>query len=314
MARPGEDTARDTALEDAGLAIAETGVGWQVSGNTHPHRHMLRALGGRWDRLDQVWVFAVEDPAGLIARSLASGEFANSARQTGGLAEDEPKKPHYHGHRQRLRERFLSGSPEAFPDYELLELLLFYGIPRKDTKPLAKALIERFGSLGGVFAAGPAELAEFPEISHQVLVEFRALREAARRLGREEIAEKPLISSWDQLLAYCRTGMAHNRTEQFRVLFLDRRNRLLADELQQEGTVDFTPVYPREVIKRALDLAASALIMVHNHPSGDPTPSQADIDMTEEVKTAAEALGIALHDHLIIGRHGVSSFREMGLV
>ncbi|MGE0154246.1 MAG: RadC family protein [Reyranellaceae bacterium] len=177
------------------------------------------------------------------------------------------EKPHYHGHRQRLRERFLTAGPQSLPDYELLELLLFYGIARRDTKPLAKKLIERFGSLGGALAAPTEQLAEFEEIDKRTLVLLRAVRETGARLAREEVADRPVISSWQKLLDYCRSTMAHNDTEQFRLLFLDRKNVLIADEVQQRGTVDHTPVYPREVVKRALQLGASSLIMVHNHPT-----------------------------------------------
>ncbi len=316
--RPATETVEDApatppafsdALTKAGLRVIErSGTDGNaihhVSGNTHAHRLTLRRLGGSWDKLNQLWVFNGDDPAPAIAQALAT---SNSA----GLQEEEPK-PHYHGHRQRLRDRFLTGEG-GLPDYELLELLLFFSIPRRDVKPLAKQLIERFGSLGGVLAASSELLAEF-DLDHHSIVHFRALRETAGRLAREEVADRPIIGSWQKLLDYCRTTMAHNKTEQFRLLFLDRKNTLIADEVQQQGTVDHTPVYPREVVKRALQLGASSLIMVHNHPSGDPTPSQADIDMTEEVKAAAEALGIALHDHVVIGRKGHTSFKSAGLL
>jgi DNA repair protein RadC len=295
------------ALAKAGLKLGERAgidgaASYHIGGNTHPHRLTMRRLGGTWDKLNQVWVFTGDDPSAALVEAIAT---SNSA----GLAE-EPK-PHYHGHRQRLRDRFLASS--ALPDYELLELLLFFSIPRRDVKPLAKQLIERFGSLGGVLAAPAELLAEF-DLDHHSIVHFKALRETAGRLAREEVADRPVIGSWQKLLDYCRTTMAHNKTEQFRLLFLDRKNGLIADEVQQEGTVDHTPVYPREVVKRALQLGASSLIMVHNHPSGDATPSQADIDMTQEVAAAANALGIALHDHVVIGRKGHTSFKSAGLL
>ncbi|MEO8559951.1 MAG: DNA repair protein RadC [Rhodospirillales bacterium] len=298
------------ALSQAGLRLVERAgldgtATYQIGGNTHPHRLILRRLGGEWDKLNQVWLFKDSDPSAALAEAIAA---SNSA----GLQEEEPK-PHYHGHRQRLRERFLAGGANALPDYELLELLLFFSIARRDVKPLAKQLIERFGSLGGVLAAPPELLAEF-DLDHHSVVHFKALRETAGRLAREEVADRPVIGSWQKLLDYCRTTMAHNKTEQFRLLFLDRKNGLIADEVQQEGTVDHTPVYPREVVKRALQLGASSLIMVHNHPSGDATPSQADIEMTQEVKAAADALGIALHDHVVIGRKGHTSFKSAGLL
>lgn len=228
---------------------------------------------------------------------------------------ENPKtKPHYHGHRDRLRKRFQSDDGDSFPDYELLELLLFYAIPRVDVKPLAKELIERFGSLGGVLNADPSRLSETAKIKENTVVLLKAVRNVALRLGREEILEKPVLSSWNALLDYCRTAMAHNQTEQFRILFLNRKNMLIADELQQEGTVDHTPVYPREVIKRALDLNATALIMVHNHPSGDPTPSKADIAMTKEIAETGGRLGISLHDHIIVAKSKTYSFKSKGLL
>jgi DNA repair protein RadC len=307
---PPSDPALGAALSRAGLKIAERAASdgqtqYTVAGSTHPHRLLLRRLGGEWDKLNQVWLFNGQDPSAALVQALAQ---SNSS----GLQEEAPK-PHYWGHRQRLRERFLAAGPSALPDYELLELLLFFSIPRRDVKPLAKQLIERFGSLGAVLAAPAELLAEF-DLDHHSVVHFKALRETAGRLAREEMADRPVIGSWQKLLDYCRTTMAHNKTEQFRLLFLDRKNTLIADEVQQEGTVDHTPVYPREVVKRALQLGASSLIMVHNHPSGDPTPSQADIEMTHEVQAAAHALGIALHDHVVIGRKGHTSFKSAGLL
>ena len=222
--------------------------------------------------------------------------------------------PHYLNHRQRLRARFLGSDPEAFADYELLELLLFYSIDRVDVKPLAKALLAEFGSLGAVLAAEPSRLAAFERVSERTLALFRALRETSRRVLREDLADRPVISSWSALLDYCRASLAHERTERFRVLYLDRKNKLIADDLQQRGTVDHAPVYAREVIKRALDLGATALILVHNHPSGDPTPSRADIEMTREVKDAAEKLGIAVHDHVIVGKAGTASMKALGVI
>jgi len=225
---------------------------------------------------------------------------------------DEPPPDHL-GHRKRLRQRFLSGGPTALADYELLELLLFYAIDRIDTKPLAKRLLERFGTLGDIFAAEPAQLREF-EIDQRTLVLFRAAREAGRRLAERKVKDMPVLTNWQQLIDYCHAALAHEKTEQFRILFLDRKNVLIADEVQQRGTIDHTPVYPREVIKRALELGAAALILVHNHPSGDPKPSRDDIEMNREIRKAAEALGISIHDHLVIGRKGHASFRSLGLL
>lgn len=223
-------------------------------------------------------------------------------------------EPHYKGHRDRLRKRFLDSGPDSFPDYELLELLLFYSVERVDVKPLAKRLIATFGSLGGVLAASPEQLLRHERVSERTIVHLKAMREASVRLLKEQVSDRPVVSSWQQLLDYCRVAMADEATERFRLLFLDRKNRLIRDEVQQQGTVDHTPVYPREVIKRALDLGASALIMVHNHPSGDPTPSQADIAMTRDIQDIGAKLGITLHDHVIVAKGGTRSFRALGLL
>ncbi|WP_289153221.1 DNA repair protein RadC [uncultured Salipiger sp.] len=217
-------------------------------------------------------------------------------------------------HRARLRERFLIGGPDALPDYELLELVLFRAIPRRDVKPLARALLERFGDFNGVLSAPASRLHETAGVGDAVVTELKIVEAAAHRLARSRVLQKQVVTSWDALLEYCQTAMAHRDTEQFRVLFLDRKNVLIADEAQARGTVDHVPVYPREVVKRALELNASALILVHNHPSGDPTPSQADIDMTEQIQVAADALGITLHDHLVIGKSRELSFRSAGLL
>ena len=222
--------------------------------------------------------------------------------------------PHYHGHRARLRERLLEKGGAALADYEVLEVLLFGAKPRGDVKPLAKALIKRFGSLGAVLAAAPRDLAAVSGMGDASVSVLKITEEAAKRLTREEVMERTVISSWDKLLAYCRAAIGHETVERFHLLFLDKKNALIADEVQQRGTVDHTPVYPREVVKRALELGASAIIMVHNHPSGDPTPSQADIAMTEEVQDAAERLGILVHDHVIISKSGHNSFRSLGLL
>ncbi len=217
---------------------------------------------------------------------------------------DKPEPPHYHGHRQRLRERFL-GNGQSLPDYELLELLLFHAIPRIEVKPLAKDLIARFGSFAGVLSAPPDRLAEFDDISDAAIVLLKAVREAGERLARAEVMAQPVIASWDKFLDYCRASIGHAEIERFRLLFLDRKNRLIADEVQQKGTVDHTLVYRREVVKRALELNATAIILVHNHPSGDPTPSTGDIAITREIQDTCQKLGIALHDHVIIAKAGI---------
>ena len=222
--------------------------------------------------------------------------------------------PHYAGHRQRLRERFLKGGPDALPDYELLELLLFLSIPQRDTKPLAKKLIDKFGSFGDVIAAPAERLMEVAGVKEATVTALKIVEASALRLAKASVINRPALSSWEALLDYCSAKMARAQTEEFRVLYLDRKNVLIADEPHQKGTVDHTPVYPREVVKRALELGASALILVHNHPSGDPTPSRADVAMTKEIAAAAKALKIDVHDHLVIGRGKHASFKAMGLL
>jgi DNA repair protein RadC len=213
-----------------------------------------------------------------------------------------------------LRERFVKGGAEAMPDYEMLELVLFAAVPRRDTKPLAKALIARFGSFAEVIAAKPARLLEIPGVGDAVVSQLKIVEAAAQRLAKGKVIGRPALSSWAALLDYCMAAMARSQNEEFRVLFLDRKNVLVADEVQSKGTVDHAPVYPREILRRALEHGASALILVHNHPSGDPTPSRADIDMTREIAAAAKALKIAVHDHLVIGRGGHASFKALGLL
>jgi DNA repair protein RadC len=213
-----------------------------------------------------------------------------------------------------LRERFVKGGAEAIPDYEMLELVLFAAVPRRDTKPLAKALIARFGSFAEVIAAKPARLLEIPGVGDAVVSQLKIVEAAAQRLAKGKVMGRPALSSWAALLDYCMAAMARSQNEEFRVLFLDRKNVLVADEIQSKGTVDHAPVYPREILRRALEHGASALILVHNHPSGDPTPSRADIDMTREIAAAAKTLKIAVHDHLVIGRGGHASFKALGLL
>jgi len=221
--------------------------------------------------------------------------------------------PHFLGHRERLRSRAIAGGLGAVPDYELLELFLFRSIPKKDVKPLAKHLLARFGSLGGVLGATPEELKTLKGVGDAVALDLKLVHEAALRTAREEVKRRTVISSWSALLAYVKTAIAHEGREQFRVLFLDKKNQLIADEVMNRGTVDHAPVYPREVMRRALELSASAVILVHNHPSGDPTPSSADVDMTRQVVEAGRPLRIAVHDHLVVGRNGTASFRALGL-
>lgn len=217
-------------------------------------------------------------------------------------------------HRKRLRKRFMDGGAAAMPDYELLELVLFRAIPRKDVKQLAHKLIHEFGDFNGVVSASPVRLASIKGIGSSAIQEIKIIEAAAHRLARARVMGREVLASWDALLDYCTASMAHRETEQFRILFLDKKNVLIADEEQQKGTVDHVPVYPREVAKRALEMNASSLILVHNHPSGDPSPSQADIDMTEQIGRAMHALNITLHDHVIIGKNKTVSFHDMGLL
>ena len=229
------------------------------------------------------------------------------------MGEKKPK-PHYHGHRDRLRARFAEGGISALADYELLELYLFRSIPRKDVKPIAKDLIAKFGSFAETIAAPIERLTEVKGISEKIALDLKILKAASTKLGQESILGRPVLSSWSALLDYCRSAMQFEGKEQFRVLFLDRKNRLIADEILGQGTIDRAPVYPREIIKRALELESTALILAHNHPSGDPTPSQSDIDMTKEIVQACSAIRVSVHDHLIIGRENIASFKTLGLM
>jgi len=222
--------------------------------------------------------------------------------------------PHYRGHRERLRTRFREAGADAISDYELLELVLFRAIPQRDVKPLAKELVARFGSFAEVIAAPVERLREVKGLGEAAITEFKIVQAAAGRLARGQVKKRAVLSSWSSVLDYVRTAQAFAEKEQLRVLFLDKRNQLIADEVQQTGTVDHTPVYPREVVKRALELSATALILVHNHPSGDPTPSRADIQMTQSIVEIAKSLGIAVHDHIIVGKDGHVSFKGLRLI
>ncbi len=313
-----------TAREDGGEAFL-------LRGRTYAFRHLIRAAGGRWQPREACW--RIEEAAALaeLARRVAG------TPATAGLAEapqpfDGRPTKHYHGHRARLRERFMKATPEALADYELLELLLFFSVYRRDTKPLAKELIARFGGLGGVIGADPEQYrdcfgldpgrVEAEDPRRQVYeddlrftqVLLKAVHELLRRVLREEVRERPVIGSWAALMDYLKLAMSHEPREHFRILFLDRKNILIADEVQSRGTVDHTPLYPREVVKRALELGASAIIMVHNHPSGDPTPSKADIEMTRQVVQALAAVDITVHDHVVMGKNKHASFRTLRLI
>jgi DNA repair protein RadC len=228
-----------------------------------------------------------------------------------GLAEG---LPHYLGHRERLRSRFRDAGADAVTDYELLELVLFRTIPQRDIKPLAKELIAKFGSFAEVLAAPAQRLEEVKGIKEATSTDLKIVHAAASRLARGQVKKRPVLSSWSAVLDYCRTTMAFADKEQFSIIFLDKRNQVIADEIQQKGTVDHTPVYPREVVKRALELSATAIILVHNHPSGDPTPSRADIQMTQSIVEIAKPLGISVHDHIIVGKEGHASFKGLKLI
>ncbi|HEX2525632.1 MAG TPA: DNA repair protein RadC [Geminicoccus sp.] len=331
------DPAIRDSLRPHGLAVTretdEAGADrFAVVGRTWAFKDRLKQLQARFDGSRKAWLLASED----ALRSFAEGIGATGP----GLAEAPAGDPdkgagwgskHYHGHRDGLRTRFAEARDEgALADYELLELLLFFSVYRRDTKPIAKALIARFGSLGGVLAAAPERYGEVFGLDPQAVDEQRraqhdedlrftqillkAVHHLMRRTLKEELKDRPLIGSWSALIDYLSVTMSHEGTEHFRLLFLDRKNILLRDEVQSRGTVDHTPLYPREVLKRCLDLDAAAIIMVHNHPSGDPTPSKADVEMNKEVVALLGAAGIEVHDHVIVGKGKHLSFRTQRLI
>ncbi len=226
----------------------------------------------------------------------------------------EPATPHYHGHRERLRQRFVEAGAKSLKDYELLELMLFRILPRRDTKPIAKAMIDRFGSFSEALSAPAHLLAEIDGLGPTAITDLKVVMAAAQRFSRDQINDRPMLGSWTEVIEYCRANMAFEDKEQFRILFLDKRNRLIADEVQGVGTIDHTPVYPREVIRRTLELSATAVILLHNHPSGDPSPSSADVKMTRAIADVAKPLGITVHDHIIIGKSGHTSMRGLKLI
>jgi DNA repair protein RadC len=249
-----------------------------------------------------------------VAKAGGRGMFEPMATKPGDTQDESTETPHYHGHRERLRERFHAAGPDALGDYELLELALFAALPRRDTKPLAKSLIKKFGSFAEVIHAPVARLREIDGIGDASINQLKLIAAAASRVAKSQLHQRTMLSSWNDVIDYCRASMAFADKEQFRILFLDKRNQLITDEVQQTGTVDHTPVYPREVIKRALELSATAIILVHNHPSGDPTPSQADIQMTKAIIDIAAPLGIAVHDHIIVGKNGHASLKALRLI
>ncbi len=246
--------------------------------------------------------------------SSSSHRSADAADPEGPTESTASPQPHYIGHRDRLRQRFLGTGADGLQDYELVELLLFSALPRRDVKPLAKALIQEFGSLWALVTAPPDRLRQAFHFSDATIAALTVVGAAALRATRGQVMNRPVLASWDTLVNYCQAAMAHESTEQLRLLFLDRKNALISDEVQQRGTIDHTPAYPREIVRRALEVGAQAVILVHNHPTGDPTPSRDDIFLTKEVVRAATALGIAVHDHLIIGRGKTTSFKTLGLL
>ncbi|MES1201377.1 MAG: DNA repair protein RadC [Pseudomonadota bacterium] len=273
-----------------------------------------RSDDGRPQKDRKALASAVEDASRFLFEIDASTPIPASLKPQPAKPKPEPAKPHYHDHRTRLRERFEQAGAEALADYELLELLLFRVIPRRDTKPLAKALIQRFGDISAVLGAPAHLIAEVEGAGPSVASELKVVQAVLERAGRAELKQRTIIGSWSQLVNYCRTSMAHAPREQFRVLFLDVKNQLIADEILNEGTVDHAPVYPREVARRALELSAASVILVHNHPSGDPSPSAADVQITREIIAAAGAVGVKVHDHLVVGRNGAASFKSLGLL
>jgi DNA repair protein RadC len=292
-----------------------------VSSPYHPNfPARARLLGGEWDVARRVWIFDAreDDRVRSLCREIYGTDGADGMAPLPSVVEhgrnefsEAAAVPHYFGHRQRLRERLIDSGAESLPDYELLEVILFAARARGDVKPVAKALLAHFGGFGEMMSAEPDALAA-AGLNLAGIAAIKAAREAALRLMRAELQKRPVVNSWDKLIDYCSAQVAHGKVEEFRILFLDRKNVLIKDERQQRGTVDHTPVYPREVVKRALELGASALILVHNHPSGDPTPSKADIAVTQDIKKAAAPLGVVLHDHVIIGRNRHTSLRELG--
>lgn len=330
-------TAIEARLAARGLNLRQDGQKdrpFQISGNTYRYRDVIKQTDARFCRAEQAWRLLDEAAVNRLADLIE--QHPGLAEEASGF-EDRQKvtnrtgdhKRHYHGHRNRLHERFQEQGPESLADYELLELILFYSIDIRDTKPIAKDMIERFGGLGAVLAADPMRYKEsiaaknhgniYDETKYGEDFRFtcsllKAIRALHERVLREEIKSRPVISSWTALIDYLGVVMTHEPAEHFRILFLDRKNILIKDEVQSRGTVDHTPLYPREVVKRALELAASAIIMVHNHPSGDPTPSHADIDMTQQVIEALRAVNIQVHDHVIVGKNQHTSFKSQRLI
>lgn len=309
-------------LAAAGLAATSVAAGgYAITGKTFGHRDALRAAGGTWQADDRTWHLAGDAQLEALS-SLLAGEAVPAPQVAAGLAEVQHSygSKHFHGHRERVRQKFLEHGGDAMADYELLELLLFFSVYRRDTKPLAKALLTRFGSLHGVLAAKPDQLAEIGEFGGDerdrefTAILASAVKAIGERTAKRALQEGPVIGSEHALAEYLDRVLADAEVEEFRVLFLDSANQLIRDERLGKGTIDHTPLYPREVVKRALDLGAVALILVHNHPSGDPTPSSQDIAATRDVAAALAAVNVDVYDHVIVGRGRQVSLREQGLI
>jgi DNA repair protein RadC len=245
-------------------------------------------------------------PAALAEVSFLPGLVSQPADVSGAAAAD--------GHRMRMRQRFLKAGPDSLADHEMLEMILFIALPRRDTKPIARELLTRFRTFGGVVGAPLGELTAVEGLGEAGAAALKVVQAAALRMMRQEVASQPVLSTWDRLTGYLTAAMGQERTEQFRVLFLDSRNRLIADEVQGQGTINHAPAYPREVVRRSLELHASAVILVHNHPSGDPAPSREDVTLTAEIARAASMMGITVHDHIIVGRGKWLSLRAEKLM
>lgn len=332
-----EKTGVEARLAARGISLSKDDQNdrpFAISGNTYAYRQFIKQANASWSKSEQAWRLpdeaSIEALTDLIEKQPGLAEdatgFDNRQKPVNRVGDH---KRHYHGHRNRLHERFQEQGADALADYELLELILFFSTDIRDTKPIAKDMIERFGGLGAVLAADPLRYKEsiaasnngnqFDEGRHSEDFRYtrsllKAIRALHERVLREEIKMRPVISSWTALIDYLNIAMTHDPTEHFRILFLDRKNILIKDEVQSRGTVDHTPLYPREVVKRALELAASAIIMVHNHPSGDPTPSRADIDMTHQVIEALRGVNITVHDHVIVGKNQHTSFKSQKLI
>ena len=281
-----------------------------VRGNTYPLNDCLEAAGGHWDQEQEAWLFAGEL---ALQKLLAQIEAAEIVASGPGLNEASTSFEGF-AKRDPLMARLLEIGPHVISDEELLELLIETEDGIAEPRAISRELLEQFGSLGAIFAADKGRLGKIAYVNDRMVARLKAVQLALERILHQPIKENPIIGSWTSLTDFLKVTLRHKTTEHLLVLYLDRKNRLIRDEVHQQGTVDHTPLYPREIVKRALELAASAIIMVHNHPSGDPTPSKADIDMTKQVIRALESVDITVHDHVIVGRNDFLSFRAQKLI